>query len=419
MRYVSWTIVLFLLAPTSAAQDAPFVKVEVSPEEVLVGEPVRLRVTVLGPTWFPQPPVFPSFEMPNAMVRLPPNSSRPTSERVGRETWSGIIRNYRVFPLVGASYRLDEQTMRVTYADPGRPPITVDVAVPAIEFRSLVPAGAETLDPYIAGRSLALTRDVESDVNGLAAGDALVVRYTAELDGVPAIFIPALVEAAETPGASVYADQPDVEDGEPARRSERLTYVFDAGGEFAIPAVSLEWWNTETSSIETAVVPALTVSVDGPPASAGAAENPVAERNWWSLVAGLLVLGLVLRMLPRLRAEIRRRRLVRRKMRLASEAHAFGRLRKALRSGDLRSAYVALIHWLDRLEPAMDAQRFAETYGDKRLREQLGRLTRALYSGKDAAISATRLERSLLAARRKREREVKSLTRAELPPLNP
>ena len=124
-------------------------------------------------------------------------------------------------------------------------------------------------------------------------------------------------------------------------------------------------------------------------------------------------------MTPRVRASIRRGRLQQRSRRLASEAHAFDRLRKALRSGDLRSAYVALIHWLDRLEPATDARRFADTYGDQELREQLGRLSEALYSGKDAAIDATRLESLLLTARRQRERELKSFTRVVLPPLNP
>ena len=54
----------------------------------------------------------------------------------------------------------------------------------------------------------------------------------AEIDGLPAIFLPSLAPALDFDGVSVYADEPRVQDGTPARRSERLTLVFEAGGEF-------------------------------------------------------------------------------------------------------------------------------------------------------------------------------------------
>ena len=125
----------------AGAQDEPIVRVEVTPEAVNVGESAQLRVTVLVPTWFPRPPVFPSFELSNAITRLPPDSSYPTSKRVGRETWSGIIRNYRVYPMLGATYRLAGQTIRVTWANPGADPLIAEVPIPDIEFRGVVPEG--------------------------------------------------------------------------------------------------------------------------------------------------------------------------------------------------------------------------------------------------------------------------------------
>ena len=70
----------------------PVVQIDLQPDTVTVGEAATLRVTVLGPTWFPKPPVFPSFEVPNAIVRLPPDSSRPTSAEVNGERWNGVSR---------------------------------------------------------------------------------------------------------------------------------------------------------------------------------------------------------------------------------------------------------------------------------------------------------------------------------------
>ena len=73
------------LAEASTGFD-PKVRIEIEPETVSVGQSARLRVTVLVPTWFTAPPVYPTFEKVNAITRLPPDSSFPTSERVGGES---------------------------------------------------------------------------------------------------------------------------------------------------------------------------------------------------------------------------------------------------------------------------------------------------------------------------------------------
>ena len=123
-------LVLFSLAASASGQ-TPIVRISATPEAVSVGEPVALQVSVLVPTWFPRPPVFPAFELANTITRLPPDSAYPISERIGRDTWSGIVRTYQVYPLLGATYRLSGQTMRVTYTDPETyKPATVEVAVP-------------------------------------------------------------------------------------------------------------------------------------------------------------------------------------------------------------------------------------------------------------------------------------------------
>ncbi len=416
------TFLIFWLlgfASAAAAQKVPVVRVDVSPDEISVGEPIQLRVVVLSPTWFPQPPVFPSFEITNAIVRLPPNSSRGISERVDQETWSGVVRNYKIFPLVGAAYRLDDLTMRVTYANPGSSNITIDLDVPPIEFRAVVPAGAEGLNPYIAGRKLTLDREIAGESSTLEVGDALVVNYTAELDGLPAIFLPTLFEESETPGVSVYVDSPIVEEGTPARRSEKATYVFEAGGDFVLPAVQLRWWNTESSTIETASVVALTVSVVGPPI----AQEPIAQlatdRNWWPILGGIFALFVGLILLVRRTAVIRDRWRAHRKRRRASEEYAFHLLKKALRSGKSRASYEALATWLEHMNSGCGARQFALAYGSTELLQDIDKLSQTLYSDATETVDLRRLEHQLVAARRRHEHESKGHAHAALPPLNP
>ena len=420
MRRTVATFALIGCAAAIPAQELPIAEVEVSPAEVSVGETVRLRVTVLSPTWFPTPPEFPSFELANIVVRLPPNSSRPTSRRIGRDTWSGIVRNYEIHPLLGARYRLDDLVIQVTYADPDdRSPVTVDVDLPPVEFRAIVPAGAEPLDPYLAGRQLTLTRDIEGRTETLEAGDALVVRYTAELDGLPAMFLPPLIATEEIAGVSVYANQPLLEDAERSRRSETLTYVFEAGGQFEIPAVELSWWNTETLAIETTTVPSLTISVAGPPIPAKAdlaADRPTA---WRSIAAWLTIL-----VLATLAAWLGLR-LSRRRLRAAatahrqSEAYAFRQLRKTLRGKDTRQIHHALLRWLERLEPGLDGRSLAHVCGDDELTAMLDRLSAAAYADGQSPPSLRGLDLRLRRARSRFLRRRSQTARQALPPLNP
>lgn len=417
MNRLLFVVVTFGFVADVCAQEQPLVRVEVTPETVNVGEPANMRVTVLVPTWFTRPPVYPGFELSNAITRLPPDSSFPTSQRIGNETWSGIVRDYQVYPLLGASYRISGQVISVTYANPGSSPVTFDVDVPDIVFRGEVPTGAAQLDPYLAGSDLTLSRDVDGDLSDLAAGDAIVLRYTAELDGLPAIFLPPLAPELQFDGVSVYADAPRVEDGTVARRSEKLTLVFDAGGEFSVPDVELSFWNTESESVEVVTAEGFAISVAGP-AVVPPDTDAATERRWPQTLAILfaaVVLLVMRRRVPKMlrsyRAAAERRR--------QTERYAFEQLQKAIASERPEPAYHALLAWLERLQPGMDARSFARTYGDASLLAAIDALSGGLYNDAAAQIELRSLRGKLATARKLFLQPRSASGSPSLPPLNP
>lgn len=418
MRAAVLAIFAVAVGATAMAQEAPVVRVTVTPETVAVGESAELTVTVLVPTWFTRPPVYPAFELANAITRLPADSSFSIRDRIGNDSWSGIVRVYKISPLLGASYRIVGESISVAYANPGKDPVIVDVNVPEIAFRGSVPAGAEALDPYIAGRKLQLSLEVEGTPDDLAAGDALVLNYVAELDGLPAIFLPPLAPDIQLQGVSVYADQPDVEDGATARRSEKVTLVFDAGGEFTLPGMELSFWNTASQSIEFVSVPDFQISVAGPPVAAaeGVAATDSRWQGWALPGAGLFILLLLLqRWVP---AVARRYREAAERNR-QTEPYAFKKLLKLLRAHDCPTAYRALLFWVERLEPGMHTRRFARIYGDDSLAANLGSLSEAVNTGAEDAGDLRQLAAGLAQAR---GRYLKGLSRSvdsALPPLNP
>lgn len=407
-----------MLAAAAPAQ--PVVRVEVNPGSVRVGESAELKVTVLVPTWFARPPVYPNFELANAITRLPPDSSYPTSERVGRETWSGIVRNYRFYPLLGATYRLSGETITVTYANPGSTPLTAEVAVPDISIRGVVPEGAEGLNPYLAGTRLTLTRTVEGASEPLQVGDAVVVGYAAELEGLPAIFLPPLLPALDVDGVSGYADVPKVDDGPPARREEKLTLVFDAGGTVTVPGTELYWWNSESGRIETASLEDLSFEVSGPTAQSASARDSDegALRGPAIAVTLILVLGLVAWMAaPALAHTLRKAAEARRR----SEPYAFRQLRRSIRGGNRSAIHGDLLAWAKRLGADPDIRGFAHVYGDEGLVAAIDSLTADLYGRSRAGADPAELWRPLSAARRRylQHRARHSGPNGTLPALNP
>jgi len=254
---------------------------------------------------------------------------------------------------------------------------------------------------------------------GLEVGDALVVHYIAELDGLPSMFIPEFLSEFKVPGVSVYAAAPVFSDDDGAVRNEKLTFVFEAGGDIEIPAVSLDWWNATTESIETLSVASLTVSVAGPPVAALQTPQVKQTINLWR-IAGLTALGLVaLILLRRISAVVSARQKVNKQQRLESEAHAFEQLNAATRSKDHHATYERLLAWLERLDGTADAMSFAARYGDPELQNQLIQLSSTLYSNSDAELDVRQLQKPLSKARQRFLDEARLGTQTMLPNLNP
>lgn len=415
-------LVLAMAAQTAVAQVDPVVRMQVEPPSVRLGEALSLTVTVLVPTYFPRPPVFPDFELANAITRLPPDSSYPTSERIDGESWSGIVREYRIFPLAAATYRIEGTTMRVTYADPGAEPIVRDVAVPDVAFRGTVPDGAEILDPYLAGSALDLALDVEGADGELAVGDAVVLTYQATLAGLPSMFLPMLATGIEDMGGegavTVYADAPRFDDDDGiAMRTERVTLVFNAGGDFSVPGPTLDYWNTTAEGLRTVRTRSLSFSVAGPPpVNEAAAARGAQKRNRWpvALLAGafLLALGAAHRVgRPAVRLRLARWR--------ASEAYAFRRLRRDLGAQGEDEVYRSVQRWLGRLGPGLGPRAFAASYGDSALRADVDALSDRAFGGRGGEVDLRSFEARLVAARHRYLRCRGVAGDRGLAPLNP
>ncbi|WP_068111485.1 BatD family protein [Tropicimonas marinistellae] len=417
-----WAMAIAQEAPVDDAPSAPLVSAELEPASVVVGQPAVLRLKVLVPTWLPQPPSFPALDLPNVITRLPERASGPISEQVGGETWSGVSRAYRLYPMVPGQIALPPQQIGVTYADPDTTqPVTAQVALDPIALTATVPEAAAGLDPMILATGLSLEQNIEGGEGPLSAGDAVVRSVTATIAGTSPLFLPPLIPDLNAEPVQAHAREPAVAEREDrgvmsGQRTETVTYVARYGGVVDLPAISVDWFNVDTGQVETAEVAGTTLTVDAP---SPPREPRLTRRQVIALALAAGVLAAAAWLLrrfawPPLRSYLSERRAARE----ASEAHAANGVRQAISAHDLHGVFTALDSW-DARCPA-DAGKGTDE--ERRLAAALHSIGAAKYGGAPGPRDAdwTALDAAFVAVRTARVHGPSGMDgTAALPPMNP
>lgn len=356
------TLALIWFGSLATAQDAPQLTVEFETDTVIVGQPVVLRMKVLVPTWMVAPPEFPALDQPGLLVRLPERATSPISETVNGDTWSGVQRSYRIYPLQPGSFSLPPASILVTYPKPGETdPTQIELPLEPVTFTAQVPAGAEGLNPLIIAENFEIEQTLDAPTE-LSPGDAVTRILTAKITGTTPIMIPSLTPEFTSEAARGYPEDPIVSDTEDrgqlsGSRVEETTYLATAPGTMTLPPVKLDWFNTETNTIET-------VNIEGSEIKVTGAAVPTGQDHWFNWQSGLAIAAIVMILLAIARSLTRHLHRTIQSARnrwLASETYAHRNVLQAMRSENIGATYVALTHWrsfyteapIDMLEDAL------------------------------------------------------------------
>lgn len=338
-----------------AAQDAlePLIEVELSETEVVPGQPTILRVTVLVPTWLPKPVTFPSFEVPDLMVKLPERATSPVSRTIEGETWSGVSRGYRISPMVPGTMTVPAQELTIYWAEPGKTdPLITKSTIESVTVTGIVPKGAEALDPFIAASGLKLSEDLSTEMRELKPGDSLTRKVVLEIDGTSPLFVPKLLPPHEIQGVASYPAEPEVSETTDrtwvsGKRVESTTLVAESGGSGSVPPVEVSWYNLGTQQVEIARIEGFDLVVDGPVART----RPEVDLRLLAVVGlfgGLLAYGLFRLgryLLPKFRSWRKKRHAAHR----LTERWAYAQVQRAVQARDYGAVMGALSVWEARL----------------------------------------------------------------------
>jgi hypothetical protein len=367
MKAAALAMLLLALGLAQAAAQ-PFVRVEIKPAQpVLVGQQVRISVTVLAPNFFLSPPQFPMFDIPGAIIVLPHENALNSTEAVNGATYAGITRDYLITPQRAGDFTLPPAQIPFSYAaDPGKPGVPAVVTLPPQKFAAALPQGAQTGASTSLVGEVEIKQTIDGDPKNMKVGDALTRTVEIFAPNTQAMMIPPTNFAAPA-GVRVYPRDPILTDVTSdrggfagGRRVDQATYVFERPGAYALPAVEAPWFNAQSKRQEVAKAPEIDVAVAeapslpadlAPPAEPAVAPSR-APVDWRPLALAIFVLvAATFAMLwawRRYRPRIRDWIFARRRRREASEAAAFAKLAQACRESDAAAAYRELGVWARR-----------------------------------------------------------------------
>lgn len=387
----------------------------------VIGQRVTLYVEVLFAGTMPRPPRVSLPDVPGLQTFRFESQATTMRDRIDGADYVGQRFEFAVYARRGGTFTVPGAT--VTLLDPSGNPVGTAAGTPTT-LTIRVPSGVDPSVPVIASTAVRMSETWSQPANTtFKVGDAIKRTIHREAEDVPALAMQP-VPAAAPDGVRAYVEPPLGQDSIArgsltGRRTDTITYVFEKAGNYALPAITQNWWDLRDASPKQATAAGITISAAAVP-NAGApprAFDPrkITAREIGIVLAGLglaiLLIWLTWRLAPLLIAAWRGAW----QRRADSEEVAFRTLLRAAKSGNPADTYRAYLVWRSRL-PETDRVAVAGAVSDLETRLYGARPQSEPWSKRDGHSLASRLRqvRRSLRHRRLIHRETSSL-----PPLNP
>src|SRR5215469_10081790 len=130
-----------------AGAPEPIVRATIAtPRPIIVGQAVRLNVTVLVPNYFMGAPDFPQINIENAIVVSPQETPQNSNETIAGQTYAGIGVTYLIYPQQPGTFTLPPAEVSVKYASEPPQSVEAHLPLPSVSFQAVIPPEAADLD---------------------------------------------------------------------------------------------------------------------------------------------------------------------------------------------------------------------------------------------------------------------------------
>lgn len=399
-------LAIILLTSLHVVAQSPVVRAHFEPSQnIMVGQPVKLIVSVFVPNYFTGSLDFPEFEMENAVVVMPQDRPENSNTQIGDAKYFGITQTYVIYPQQVADFRLPTIKLSVPYAQTPPKTTVAQVVVPTLSFHANVPAAARGLSYFLPTAQLTIAEKWSPSLKKIQAGDTIERTVTITANKMQAMLIPPLQFAAPD-GLRIYSSEPIVRDQKTPRgdfvygqRVETAKYYVEKPGAYSLPAIELQWWNLNTRRLATASLPPISFQAAANPGLV--AELPPPQRNeqaatapkkkagiHWRRIAtitlqGILCLAIIYFVYLTVQT-LWPRVISLQKKRQQSEVAYFRRLIHATKKNDAPLTYACLLQWLTHVYPGQPLSDVVTLHTAPDLQTQISGLTRSLYAQTDS-----------------------------------
>lgn len=182
------------------------------------------------------------------------------SERRDGETWQVLRYPVALFPQAGGTLTVPAFEVRFdTTAGFGSDPTAHVMSTTPLEVTVRRPPGMNENALVVTTRDHELRPEWTRPTDPVEAGDAFTLTVQRRAADLSAMLLPPL-PVYETEGLAAYPDAPVVRDRSNrgqlvGERTDRITWVVEQPGDYAIPAIRFQWWDPVGERLRDVTVP--------------------------------------------------------------------------------------------------------------------------------------------------------------------
>lgn len=225
-----------------------------------VNEQVVLTIEVATPRWFTGGTRIGNVEVADVIAKQRNTLATNYTARKNGETWSRQRWEITLYPQKSGDYVIPRLPVRVQVSGDDGEKVSGTLYTQPIKFKTQLPSGLLTDDtPWFSATSVDVEQQWQQSNENLKVGDAITRTVTIKAKDSLSVLLPDLLESESTAQYQAYPQPHKLDDTQERGdyRSERIeesVYVIQQGGDFTLPELTFQWWNTKDKQLETVVL---------------------------------------------------------------------------------------------------------------------------------------------------------------------
>lgn len=231
-------------------------------------QPVTVSITVLTNRWFSKGTRLGTFEIPTAVVLPTGQFAINGTRKINYQTWTTQTRDITFYPIEAGKLQIPAIKFDVSASGPNGESIDSELYSDAIEIFVEYPVGLDDTTDYVVTDEYriesTLNRSIEDEFK---VGDAITQTYSFQVNGTPGMMLPTLADI-NMPGIKIYRTPEKLLDTRnrgalTGIKEEKFTYFLESAGDYVLPEQTFYWYNTNTGTVDTIIIPAKKLHVVG------------------------------------------------------------------------------------------------------------------------------------------------------------